>query len=187
MARHKDRDETEEWQSRSKKKREATALQELGARLAALSAERMAGLDLPEELALALAESKSIRSHEGRRRHSQYIGKLMRSVDIEPIEAVLNEIDTVSRAQAARLHELELLRERLLACESQELKSVLAEALAPRPAANSARLTALVAEARTERVENKPPRTSRRLFKYLRDTEQKEPQNETAEDSESDA
>jgi ribosome-associated protein len=103
--------------SKSQRKRDAHDLQELGEALAALSAERVRSLPMPESLRDAVLEFQHTRSHEGRRRQMQYIGRLMRSSPIEPIrEAVLEA--RLGRAQdALALHRLERWREELLAAD----------------------------------------------------------------------
>ena len=65
--------------SKSQRKREMTALQDLGGELVALSKERLAKIDMPERLRDALLEAQRITSHEARRRQMQYIGKIGRA------------------------------------------------------------------------------------------------------------
>ena len=101
--------------SKSQLKREAHDLQALGEALAELPADRLDALPLPETLLDAVREFQRTRSHEGRRRQMQFIGRLMRSAPIEPIrEAVLGV--RLGRAQEAlALHRLERWREELVA------------------------------------------------------------------------
>ena len=75
--------------SKSQRKKEVHALQDLGVELVALSDERLAALELPERLRDAVLEARHITAREARRRQLQYIGKLMRQVDAEPIRAAL--------------------------------------------------------------------------------------------------
>ncbi len=72
--------------SRSQKKRESTAVQKLGQSLAALAKGDLQSLDLPADLYEALLEWKSYRSHEAKRRQMQYIGRIMRDMDLAAIE-----------------------------------------------------------------------------------------------------
>ncbi len=67
--------------SRSQKKRESAALQELGEKLAKLPLRALEGFPLAPGLLSAFRELKTIRSNEARRRHFQYIGRLMREAD----------------------------------------------------------------------------------------------------------
>ncbi len=74
--------------SRSQKKREGTALQNLGEQLAALSPSALTSLELPDALLDALREWHKVKTHEAKRRQMQYIGRLMRE---EGDEAAIRE------------------------------------------------------------------------------------------------
>lgn len=112
--------------SRSAEKRRSLALQELGEELTRLSPAARRELDLPPELSEALALHASIRDREGRRRQMQYIGRLMREMDAEPLRAALAARTEISAAATARFHELEQWRDRLLAAPDTELDALLA-------------------------------------------------------------
>lgn len=75
--------------SKTRRKQDMVALQDVGAALVALSAERLAAIDLPDFLRDAVAEARRITGFEARRRQLQYVGKLMRRVDAGPIRAQL--------------------------------------------------------------------------------------------------
>ena len=75
--------------SRSARKREALALQELGVRLTLLRPAQLSELALPEELLAAVLEAQRLRSRAAIARQRQYIGRLMRTIDPAPIEQAL--------------------------------------------------------------------------------------------------
>jgi ribosome-associated protein len=75
--------------SRSARKRQAEALQRLGVELARLPAAQLLQLPMPEDLQAALLEVQRLRSRAALARHRQYIGRLMRAVDAEPLERAL--------------------------------------------------------------------------------------------------
>lgn len=75
--------------SKTERKRAMHELQALGERLIDLAPDHLADLALPERLADAIAQARGITKHEGRRRQLQFIGKLMRDVDPEPLRAAL--------------------------------------------------------------------------------------------------
>src|SRR5512146_897371 len=100
--------------SKSEKKRAMTALQELGEALVARPADRLARIDMPDALRLAVQDARRFTQHEARRRQMQYIGRLMRDTDPAPIRAALDEVRGVSAEANARQHRLEGLRVRLL-------------------------------------------------------------------------
>jgi ribosome-associated protein len=101
--------------SKSQLKRDSTALQKLGDDLLALPESRWEPLALPEILYDALRHAKKITNFEGKRRQMQYIGKLMRKIDPEPIREAVAAYKLGHAQDSLRLHQSERWRERLLA------------------------------------------------------------------------
>ncbi len=151
--------------SRSQRKRDVEELQKLGAALVGLAPALLDAIALPEELAAAVREAQRIRSHEARRRQLQYIGKLMRSVDPEPVRAALAALAGQSAAARARHRRLEDWRARLI-----DDDGALTEFAAGHPGADLQALRALIRNARKEIAENRPPRAQRELFRVLRES-----------------
>lgn len=111
--------------SKTQRKREAAALQALGEDLAALPADVLATLGLPERLQQALEDLSTIPSHEAQRRHRQFIGRLMRDVDPEPLQKFIDERRRPTR-NAARLFRIaEHWRDRLIDEGDAALKAFL--------------------------------------------------------------
>lgn len=157
--------------SKSQLKREMHELQELGAALATLSEARLAALALPERLLDALAEWQRTRSHEGRRRQLQYIGKLMRTVEPEPIRQALDAQHRGSAEETLRLHRLEGERLALLA-EEPEGSAAATRWIAAHPGADVQRLRSLVRAARRDQAESPEARSGRayrELFQFLKE------------------
>jgi ribosome-associated protein len=100
--------------SKSERKRAQTALQELGEALLPLSDEQLDSLELDERLRDALSDAHRMKSHEARRRQKQYIGKLMRDVDPEPIQALLARLKADDRRQKRIFATAERWRDRLV-------------------------------------------------------------------------
>lgn len=104
--------------SKTQLKQQSTDLQSLGEQLLTLRQELLEPLDLPTRLLDALDELARIKNFEGRRRQSQYLGKLMRQLDEAQIEAIQDALETQRQPSAAAtllLHSAEDWRERLLA------------------------------------------------------------------------
>jgi ribosome-associated protein len=150
--------------SKTRRKREMHALQDLGTALAALAPERLARLALPEALHEAILQVQRITKHEARRRQMQYIGRLMREVDAEPIREALAGLEGRSQGAIARQHRVERLRLRLL-----EDEGVLAELAAAHPEADMTALRRLRRAALEEQARGKPPRAFREIFRLLRE------------------
>jgi ribosome-associated protein len=154
----------EEKPSKTQRKRNMHDLQTLGARLVELNAEQLAAVGLPEDLREAVEFARRTTKHEARRRQMQYIGKLMRSVDPEPIREKLKIWDGVSAEHTAQQHRVERWRDRLL-----EDEAVLDELVRMHPAIDARHLRALARKAREERSAGAPPRAYRELFRALRE------------------
>jgi ribosome-associated protein len=149
--------------SKTRRKREMLELQGLGAALVALPEAQLARMALAPELLQAVLEAKRINSHEARRRQLQYIGRLMREVDPEPIRAELAAIRGGSARAAAAHRRLETWRERLL-----EDDQALTAFAAAHPRSDLQEMRALIRNARKEQKEGKPPRAYRELFRMLK-------------------
>lgn len=152
--------------SKSQRKREMHALQELGETLAGLSKDALARIDLPDGLADAVREARRITDHEGKRRQLQYVGRVMRSLDDREIAAIRHAIETiqgVNKAETARLHALERWRERLLADDE-----ALTELMARFTPADAQQLRTLIRNARREAEQQRPPKAFRELYQALR-------------------
>jgi ribosome-associated protein len=101
--------------SKSARKRAAHEAQELGEQLIELRDTELDALDLPETLMDAIRLARRTTSRAGAVRQRQYIGKLMRDVDLEPIRAALNARSEQSSRDAERFKRIEQWRERLIA------------------------------------------------------------------------
>ena len=149
--------------SKTQRKRDSLALQELGEELTRLSQEQLAELNLPEPLLQAVLEAKHIGKFGAQRRHRQYIGRLMHEVDSQAIAARLAFWKGSSRAATTYLHGLERWRTRLL-----EDEAALGELAETYPGSDTQRLRQLVRNTRREHDEGKPPRSYRALYQELR-------------------
>ncbi|HUX25068.1 MAG TPA: ribosome biogenesis factor YjgA [Burkholderiales bacterium] len=171
----KDRDQNEP-PSKSSKKRDMTALQELGAQLVELNEQQIASMQLPEALLDAVLEAKRLNRREAKRRQMQYIGRLMRDIDAAPIRERLEQWRGQGREHTAQLHAIERWRDELLAADP-----ALQRFLDEHPGADSQKLRTLVRNARREQSAALPPKSYRELFRALRETIDKE----TAADAQS--
>jgi len=156
---------SDELPSKTQRKKDMHELQELGAALVELNEQQLSSIELPERLLDAIIAARAITKFGARRRQLQYIGKLMRTVDPEPIRESLSHFSAASRAQTARLHLIERWRARLI-----EDESALTELLDAYPGADAARLRTLVKNTLYERAAGEPPKSFRALFRLLDET-----------------
>jgi ribosome-associated protein len=151
--------------SKSARKRAAHAAQELGEELIKLSDEQLQALALPEQLLDALRLARRIPSRGGGARQRQYIGKLMRTIDPEPIRAALGARRVADARATERFKRVEAWRERLIS----EGAPALAELASWRPDIDQSAWARRVAAAQSERARlNAGGAASRELFRALR-------------------
>jgi len=137
--------------SKTQLKAEADEKQALGEALLTLRADLMARLDLPDKLRDAIADAKKITNFEGRRRQMQFIGKLMRPLDPEPIREAINEQLNGSADLTLALHQAEQWRDKLIGDDA-----ALGDWLQEYPGTDSQQLRALVRQARKDAKPEKP-------------------------------
>ena len=145
-------------------------LQALGERLAALSPAQLALVPMPDDLREALVDSRTITKHEARRRHLQFIGRLMRDVDAAPMREVLARWDGQSASATRALHAVERWRDRLL-----DDDQAFTDFARQHPGADLQAIRTAIREARKTRrtddgaAANRGSRHFRELFRLLRD------------------
>ena len=150
--------------SKSERKRAAHAAQDLGEMLIGLRDSELVALDLPERLVDAIREARRIPSRGGGARQRQYIGKLMRDIDPEPIRAALSAHSEQSALEAERFKRLESWRERLLT----EGAPALDELERWRPGLERAEWMRRISAAQSERERGSTGTAGRELFRALR-------------------
>ena len=151
--------------SRTEIKRIAEALQATGKELVELKAGDLAKIPLPAQPEEAISIARRIKSNEGLRRQMQYIGKVMRDIDAEPIQQALDNLKEGNKDEARHFHKLEGLRDDLLKDGDPAIEKVVAEY----PMAERQRLRQMIKQAQKESAAKKPPAAARKLFKYLRE------------------
>jgi ribosome-associated protein len=163
-------DDQIELTSKTRKKKDMLALQDLGVQLVELNEQQLETMQLPESLLEAVQEARRLTKHEARRRQMQYIGRLMRDIDAAPIRDRLEQWLGQGREHTAQLHTLERWREELLAGDP-----AVERFMREFPGADSQKLRTLIRNARREQSAALPPKSYRELFRVLREMTAKEP------------
>ncbi len=154
-----------EYKSKTEKKKDAIALQDLGEKLVKLPDEQLKGIDMPEELSNAVRQAKTIKSHGALKRQMQFIGTLMRKIDPAPVREAIDGIEQGNYKKTIEFKETERYRDELMASN----KELMDEILLKYPSADRQQLSQLVRNALKERKDNKPPKAFRALFRYLKE------------------
>src|SRR5690349_891901 len=151
--------------SKSQRKRDADAAQKLGTRLIEMKESELQALNLPERLLDAILLAQRITTRGGLARQRQYIGKLMRDIDMGPVEEALAARSRTAQFASEKHKRLETWRARLLT----EGPKALDELVKWCPSADRKSLQLLITKATSERVDSGSRETaSRELFRTLR-------------------
>ena len=105
-----------------------------------------------------------MKKHGALKRQTQFIGKLLRKIDAEPIQSAYDSVTNHYREDVKQFHKLEEWRDRLL----DEGDKALAELVDEFPEADRQHLRQMIRNVQNEKLKNKAPRTARELFQYLK-------------------
>jgi ribosome-associated protein len=160
-------DEDDGRPSKTAAKEVAKGLQKLGSDLSELGEARLKTIEMPEPLRDALLEYRRTRSHEGRRRQLQYVGKLMRTADEAVLREALAAATVGSAKETLRLHETERWRDALITDDE-----ALARWLAEHADTDVQQLRSLIRAARRGAAGSdatlRQPRAARDLFQFIK-------------------
>ncbi len=163
--------------SKTQKKNEVKALQKLGEQLVILSSDQLKSIPLPEKLLTAVNEARQIPQHEAKRRQMQYIGKLMRKIDPEPIQNALQNFQQGNTLKALEFKKIEHWRDELKTGNTQIIEEIIDTC----PNAQRQLLNQLARNARKTNEARKPieggkskedakaDKASKALFRYLKE------------------
>lgn len=151
--------------NKSQLKREMAELKALGEQIIAMSERQRARLPLSPELLAAIDEYHRIPSREARRRHLQYVGKVMRSEDVTGIRDALSAMEREQLGREVHLQRLEQWRERLI----EEGDPAVTEFVEHYPAVDLPSLRQIMRNARRERDRGQQGNSARKLMKLLRE------------------
>ncbi len=152
--------------SKSELKRQMHARQDIAEALAALSLDALKSVPLDESLRDAIKETHKIKSFGALRRHKQYLGKLMRNLEEDQISAIQERLDAiagVSKAETAKMHHIERLREELINDDN-----ALTKLIETTPDLDVQKIRTLIRNARKEKELNKPPKAYREIFQLIK-------------------
>ncbi|MBY8056388.1 ribosome-associated protein [Vibrio fluvialis] len=151
------------WVSKTEMKNDMIVLQKLGEELVELKPSVLGKFPLPDDLAAAIKDAQRFKN-EARRRQLQYIGRLMRNIDPEPLQAALDKLRNKHSQNTAVLHKLEQMRDRIVEQGDDAIEDV----MALYPDADRQRLRLLARQAKKEKQGEKPPKASREIFQMLK-------------------
>ena len=157
--------------SKSQRRRDALEVKSLASRLIELPAARLARVPLDEQLRSEIEDARRMKSWGARKRQLQYVAKLIRRDDPEPILDALESFENEARHLNARHHRSEAWRDFLL----ENGDKAVGHLLEKRRDADAQAIRQLLRNAAREATRNKPPAAARSLFKLLRELDEADP------------
>lgn len=151
------------WVSKSEIKRDAEALKKLGEKLTQLTPQQLEKIPLSDTILDTVLLAQRLQK-EAKRRQLQYIGKLLRAEDAEPIQEALDKLENKHNQQQAMLHKLELLRDELIEQGDEAITALLHDY----PQLDRQQLRHLIRSAKKEKEQNKPPKAYREIYQVLK-------------------
>ena len=104
----------EHLKSKTQLKKEADDVQTLGVEIAQLPKQKITSLSLPDVAKEAIIFYQNIKKNSAKRRQAQYIGKILRGLDLSQVNEELNVIKNISKLRIKLEHEAERWREKLI-------------------------------------------------------------------------
>jgi ribosome-associated protein len=150
--------------SKTQRKRQATAVQQLGEHLVGLTPHQLTKLPLTSKLRDAVLAAQTISQRGARKRQLQYIGKLMRHVDPEPIQAALAALAVRRHPEVRQQGQYERLCDALITGDAVSFQHLLDR----HPHIESRRLRQLIRQAAREQTQDQHGRCRRALLRYLK-------------------
>jgi ribosome-associated protein len=144
-------------------KRQAHSVQELAEQLVDAPDAVLNALQLPETIYDAIQLARRITSRGALVRQKQFIGKLMRKIDVEPVREALESRVTARRNEARRFHRAERWRDRILAEGDDAVEALVADC----PQLDTPQFRGLASEAQRERARGQSRQSARELFRAL--------------------
>lgn len=154
--------------SKSQRKRDRHALQDLGRELVGLSDRQLGELGLPEDVLEPIREARRLQ-RGALQRQLRYLAACLANVDTQAVRANLERLLQPSRAEIARFRDIERWRDRLLGNGDDTAEAAMTAFLAAHPEADAQLLRRLVRNAAVEASSGRPPKSARELFARLRD------------------
>lgn len=159
---HPSHEDPEVKSSKTKQKKAMLALQKLGEDLVELTDKQLIELSLPEQLYDAIIEARRINKFGAKQRQLQYIGKIMRRIDVTPIQEKINTWKKTTLKHIAHQHQAERWREQLLADPN-----TVTEFASKFPTADIKHIRLLIRNTLKERETDNPAKSYRVLFQVV--------------------
>ena len=157
-------EENKEFVSKTELKKDSKKIQAFGKKISELSSEEISSFNFPDTILKAIKDCKSIKSNVAKKRQVQYLGKLLREIDLSEAYLQMDQINSSSQLEVRNNHKAEIWRERLI-----QDKDAVTELIELFPDIDRQKIRQLIQNTLKEIKASNPPKYYRQLFKYIKE------------------
>ena len=157
-------EENKEFVSKTELKKDSKKIQAFGKKISELSSEEISSFKFPDTILKAIKDCKSIKSNVAKKRQVQYLGKLLREIDLSKVYLKMDQINSNSQLEVRNNHKAEIWRERLI-----QDKDAVTELIRLCPDVERQKIRQLIQNTLKETKASNPPKYYRQLFKYIKE------------------
>ena len=157
-------EENKEFVSKTELKKDSKKIQAFGKKISELSSEEISSFKFPDTILKAIKDCKSIKSNVAKKRQVQYLGKLLREIDLSEAYLKMDQINSNSQFEVRNNHKAEIWRERLI-----QDKDAVTELIKLCPDVDRQKIRQLIQNTLKEIKASNHPKYYRRLFKYIKE------------------
>ena len=157
-------EENKEFVSKTELKKDSKKIQAFGKKISELSSEEISSFKFPDTILKAIKDCKSIKSNVAKKRQAQYLGKLLREIDLSEAYLRMDQINSNSQLEVRNNHKAEIWRESLI-----QDKNALTELIKLYPDVDRQKIRQLIQNTLKETKASNPPKYYRHLFKYIKE------------------
>ena len=150
--------------SKTELKRDSKKIQAFGKSIGDLSIDQIKSFDLPDAGFNAITEYKSLKSNAAKNRQVQYLGKLLREIDLTQAYQQMDQLKNGSQIEIRKNHIVESWRDKLI-----QDKEALTKLINEFPHIDRQLIRQLIQNAIKEKKDSKPPKFYRQIFRYLKE------------------
>ena len=150
--------------SKTELKKDSKNIQKFGKRISELTINNIQAFKFPLSVYEATIGLKNLKSNSAKKRQVQYLGKLLREIDLTDAFLVMKQLEVGSQKEIQRNNIIEGWRDKLL-----NNNDAITEFVDQYPKIDRQSLRQTISNAQKEKKGNKPPKYSRQLFKLIKD------------------
>ena len=150
--------------SKTELKKDSKKIQQFGRKISELTINNIEAFKFPLNIYEATIDLKNLKSNSAKKRQVQYLGKLLREIDLTDAFIIMKQLKVSSQKEIQRTNIIEGWRNKLL-----NNNNSITEFVDEYPEIDRQSLRQTISNAQKEKIKNKPPKYSRQLFKLIKD------------------